>query len=67
MWPIELSAGLKFKPADILPKLGFAAVSCEGPNSQKFETLFFERRDFLKGALYQFPKRGFHPRLGRKM
>ena len=45
--PVELPAGLKFKPSDILPKLGFTAVSWECL-ILKSPTLFVGRRDFLK-------------------
>ena len=63
--PVELSDGLEFKPFDILPKLGLTAVSREC-QILKSQTLFRGRRDFLKGALYNFAGRGLRPRLGRK-
>ena len=59
--PVELSDGLKFKPDDILPKLGITAVSPKVKILLNWEGsfFFFEWIDFLKGSLNQFLKPNF--------
>ena len=60
---IELEAGLKFKPADILLKLGFTAVSWG--EMALFEKLkISEWRDFFeRGHFISFPNREFQLRM----